>query len=126
MLRVIIELAGEQIVACDPHIGLLHRGTEKLLEHKRFLQNVGYFDRLDYVSTINQEHAYCLALENTLSEELLYEELNFMKVPVRAKLIRVILLEITRILNHLLALTTHAMDLGAVSPFLWHFEEREN
>ncbi len=99
----------------DPHIGFLHRGTEKLIEFKTFLQALPYFDRLDYVSMMAQEHAYVLAIE----------EIANSPVPKRAQYIRVIMSEITRILNHLMAVTTHAMDVGALTPFLWGFEERE-
>jgi NADH dehydrogenase (ubiquinone) Fe-S protein 2 len=115
VLRLILELNGEVIINVDPHIGLLHRGTEKLIEHKTFYQALPYFDRLDYVSMMSQEHAYSLAIENLLS----------MKIPLRAQYIRVIFSEITRILNHLMSLTTHALDVGALTPFLWAFEERE-
>jgi NADH dehydrogenase I D subunit len=115
VLRLIIELDGEIVIKVDPHIGLSHRGTEKLIEYKTYLQALPYFDRLDYVSMMNQEHAYSLAVEKLLVCE----------VPFRAKLIRVLFLEITRILNHLLALTAHALDVGAMTPFLWAFEERE-
>jgi NADH:ubiquinone oxidoreductase subunit D len=108
-------LDGEKVVSTDPHIGLLHRGTEKLIEYKTFLQALPYFDRLDYVSMMSQEHAFSLSVEN----------LTQCKVPFRAKIIRVLFLEITRILNHLLALTTHALDVGAMTPFFWGFEERE-
>ena len=116
VLRLVLKLKGEQILTSDPHIGLLHRGTEKLIEYKTYLQALPYFDRLDYVSMMAQELAYSLAVEKLF-------ELN--KIPVRAKVIRVIFSEITRILNHLLAVTTHAMDVGAMTPFLWAFEERE-
>jgi len=115
VLRLVVELSGETVQRVDPHIGLLHRGTEKLIEYKNYLQALPYFDRLDYVSMMAQEEAYSLAVENLLKIE----------VPVRAKFIRVIFLEITRILNHLLAVTTHALDVGALTPFLWAFEERE-
>ena len=115
VLRLIIEINGEVIVKADPHIGLLHRGTEKLLEYKTYLQGLPYFDRLDYVSMMAQEHTYSLAIEKLLN----------IKVPLRGQFIRVIFLEITRILNHLLAVTTHALDVGALTPFLWGFEERE-
>ena len=115
VLRLVLELDGEVIVKADPHIGLLHRGTEKLIEHKNYMQALPYFDRLDYVSMMAQEHAYSLAIESLLK----------MEVPRRGKIIRVIFSEITRILNHLLALTTHMMDVGAMTPFLWGFEERE-
>jgi len=125
VLRLIIETKGELVMECDPHIGLLHRGTEKLMETKTPLQNIGYLDRLDYVSTISLEHAYCLNIEKLYNEELINEGFPPIELPKRAQYIRVMLAEITRILNHLLALTTHAMDLGALSPFLWHFEERE-
>lgn len=115
VLRLILELNGEKIVKLDPHIGLLHRGTEKLAEYRTFLQNVPYLDRLDYVSMMVQEHAYALAVEKALKAE----------VPLRAQYIRVLFSEITRILNHLMAITTHALDVGALTPFLWAFEERE-
>lgn len=115
VLRLILELDGEIIKKADPHIGLLHRGTEKLIEHKTYLQALPYFDRLDYVSMMAQEHTYSLAIEN----------LGTIQVPERAQIIRVIFLEITRILNHLLAVGCHAMDVGAMTPFLWAFEERE-
>ena len=109
VLRLVLKLKGEQILNSDPHIGLLHRGTETLIEYKTYLQALPYFDRLDYVSMMAQELAYSLAVEKLF-------ELN--KIPVRAKVIRVIFSEITRILNHLLAVTTHAMDVGAMTPFL--------
>lgn len=115
VLRLVVELSGESVVRSEPHIGLLHRGTEKLIEYKTFVQGLPYFDRLDYVSMMAQEHAYCLAIENLLGAT----------VPVRAKYIRTIFLEITRLLNHLLAVSTHALDVGALTPFLWAFEERE-
>src|SRR6202046_1761671 len=115
VLRLVLFLDGEIIQKVDAHIGLLHRGTEKLIEYKNFTQALPYFDRLDYVSMMAQEHAYSLAVENLLS----------CKIPFRAQLIRVLFCEITRILNHLLALTTHALDVGALTPFLWAFEERE-
>ena len=115
VLRLILELNGEVIERADPHIGLLHRGTEKLIEYKTYLQALPYFDRLDYVSMMAQEQAYSLAVEKLLNCE----------VPLRAQYIRVMFCEITRILNHLLAVTTHAMDVGATTPFLWAFEERE-
>lgn len=115
VLRLLLELDGEVIVRVDSHIGLLHRGTEKLIENKTYLQALPYFDRLDYVSMMAQEHAYSLAVETLLG----------VNIPIRAKYIRVIFCEITRILNHLLALTTHALDVGALTPFLWGFEERE-
>ena len=115
VLRLVLELNGEVVIKADPHIGLLHRGTEKLLEYKTYVQGLPYFDRLDYVSMMAQEHAYSLAIEKLLQCE----------IPLRAKYIRVIFCEITRILNHLLALTTHALDVGAMTPFLWGFEERE-
>jgi len=108
-------LDGEVVLKVDPHIGLLHRGTEKLLETKNYLQGLPYFDRLDYVSMMTQEHGYCLAIEHLLH----------IQVPLRGKIIRVLFSEITRILNHLLAITTHALDVGALTPFLWGFEERE-
>ena len=115
VLRLVLELKGEVVVKAEPHIGLLHRGTEKLIEHKNYLQALPYFDRLDYVSMLAQEHSYCLAVEKMLN----------CKIPERAKYIRVLFSEITRILNHLLAVGCHAMDIGAMTPFLWGFEERE-
>lgn len=115
VLRLVLEMNGEVVQRADPHIGLLHRGTEKLIEYKTYLQALPYFDRLDYVSMMCQEHAYCLAVEKLLNTS----------VPIRAQYIRVLFAEITRILNHLLALTCHAMDVGALTPFLWGFEERE-
>jgi NADH dehydrogenase (ubiquinone) Fe-S protein 2 len=115
VLRLILELDGEVVKRADAHIGLLHRGTEKLIEYKNYLQAMPYFDRLDYVSMMCQEHAYCLAVE----------KLGSISIPERAKFIRVIFSEITRILNHLLAVGCHAMDVGAMTPFLWAFEERE-
>ena len=115
VLRLLLELDGETVVKATPHIGLLHRGTEKLIEYKNYLQALPYFDRLDYVSMMSQEHSYVLAIENILN----------CKVPERAQYIRVLFLEITRILNHLLAVGCHAMDVGAMTPMLWAFEERE-
>jgi NADH dehydrogenase (ubiquinone) Fe-S protein 2 len=115
VLRLICEIVGERILYCDPHIGLLHRGTEKLMEQKLYIQNLPYFDRLDYVSMMIQEHAYSLSIEKLL----------FCKIPQRAKYIRTLYSEITRILNHIMSLTTHALDVGALTPFLWGFEERE-
>jgi NADH dehydrogenase (ubiquinone) Fe-S protein 2 len=115
VLRLILELDGENIRRAEPHIGLLHRGTEKLIEHKNYIQALPYFDRLDYVSMMSQEHSYCLAVEKLLN----------CKIPLRAQYIRVLFAEITRILNHLLAVGCHAMDVGAMTPFLWSFEERE-
>ena len=115
VLRLVLELDGEVVERVDPHIGLLHRGTEKLIEHKTYLQAIGYFDRLDYVAPMNQEHAFCLAAEKLLGLE----------VPRRAQLIRVLYSEIGRILSHLLNVTTQAMDVGALTPPLWGFEERE-
>jgi NADH-quinone oxidoreductase subunit D len=115
VLRLVLELDGEVVERVDPHIGLLHRGTEKLIEHKTYLQAIGYFDRLDYVAPMNQEHAFCLAAEKLLGLE----------VPYRAQLIRVLYSEIGRILSHLLNVTTQAMDVGALTPPLWGFEERE-
>jgi NADH dehydrogenase (ubiquinone) Fe-S protein 2 len=116
VLRLILELESEIVVNVDPHIGLLHRGTEKLIEYKNYLQALPYFDRLDYVSMMAQEHAYSLCVEK------LYGNIT---IPLRAQQIRVLFCEITRLLNHLLALTTHALDVGALSPMLWGFEERE-
>ena len=115
VLRLVLQLDGEVVKRADPHIGLLHRGTEKLIEYKNFLQALPYFDRLDYVSMMANEHTYSLAIEKMLS----------VQIPYRAKVIRVIFLEITRLLNHLLAVGCHAMDVGAMTPFLWAFEERE-
>ncbi|MBU2358940.1 MAG: NADH-quinone oxidoreductase subunit D [Alphaproteobacteria bacterium] len=115
VLRLVLELDGEIVERCDPHIGLLHRGTEKLMESRTYLQNLPYFDRLDYVSPMNQEHAWCLAIERLTKTE----------VPRRAQLIRVLYSEIGRILSHLLNVTTQAMDVGALTPPLWGFEERE-
>jgi len=115
VLRLVLELDGEIVERCDPHIGLLHRGTEKLMESRTYLQNLPYFDRLDYVAPMNQEHAWCLAIER----------LTGTVVPRRASLIRVLYSEIGRILNHLLNVTTQAMDVGALTPPLWGFEERE-
>ncbi|HRH20138.1 MAG TPA: NADH-quinone oxidoreductase subunit D [Brevundimonas sp.] len=115
VLRLVLELDGEIVERVDPHIGLLHRGTEKLMEARTYLQNIPYFDRLDYVAPMNQEHAFCLAIERFLGLE----------VPYRGQLIRVLYSEIGRILNHLLNVTTQAMDVGALTPPLWGFEERE-
>jgi NADH-quinone oxidoreductase subunit D len=115
VLRLVLELDGEVVERVDPHIGLLHRGTEKLMEARTYLQNVPYFDRLDYVAPMNQEHAFCLAIER----------LAGIDVPVRAQLIRVLFCEIGRVLNHLLNVTTQALDVGALTPPLWGFEERE-
>ena len=115
VLRLVLEMNGEVVHRADPHIGLLHRGTEKLIESKTYIQALPYFDRLDYVSMMAQEHGYSLAVEKLVRA----------KIPIRAQYIRVIFGEITRILNHLLALTTHAIDVGALTPFLWAFEERE-
>jgi len=116
VLRLVLELDGEFVKKADPHIGLLHRGTEKLIEFKTYTQALPYFDRLDYVSMMAQEHAYSLAVEKLLN----------IRVPLKAQLLRVLFCEITRILNHLLALSTHALDVGAMTPFLWAFEDREN
>jgi NADH dehydrogenase (ubiquinone) Fe-S protein 2 len=115
VLRLVLEAEGEKVLHCDPHIGLLHRGTEKLIESKNYIQALPYVDRLDYVSTMAQEHAYSLSVERLLK----------LSVPLRSKVIRTIFCEITRILNHLMSLTTHALDVGALTPFLWGFEERE-
>ena len=115
VLRLILEIVGERILYCDPHIGLLHRGTEKLMEYKPYLQSLPYLDRLDYVSMMVQEHAYSVAIE----------KITNIVVPKRGQYIRVLFLEITRILNHIMSLTTHALDVGALTPFLWGFEERE-
>jgi NADH-quinone oxidoreductase subunit D len=115
VLRLVLELDGEIVERVDPHIGLLHRGTEKLIEYKTYLQALPYFDRLDYVAPMNQEHAFCLAIE----------KLAGIEVPRRAQIIRVLYSEIGRILNHLLNVTTQALDVGALTPPLWGFEERE-
>ena len=115
VLRLVLELDGEVVERVDPHIGLLHRGTEKLIEQKTYLQAIPYFDRLDYVAPMNQEHAFCLAAEKLLGLE----------VPRRAQLIRVLYSEIGRLLSHILNVTTQAMDVGALTPPLWGFEERE-
>ncbi len=115
VLRLVLELDGEVVTRVDPHIGLLHRGTEKLIEYKTYLQAVPYFDRLDYVAPMNQEHAYALAVEKLLG----------ITVPKRAQLIRVLYSEIGRLLSHLLNVTTQALDVGALTPPLWGFEERE-
>jgi NADH-quinone oxidoreductase subunit D len=115
VLRLVLELDGEIVERCDPHIGLLHRGTEKLMESRTYLQNLPYFDRLDYVAPMNQEHAWCLAIE----------KLTGVVVPRRAQLIRVLFCEIGRILNHLMNVTTGAMDVGALTPPLWGFTARE-
>jgi len=115
VLRLILELNGEVLQTADAHIGLLHRGTEKLIEYKTYLQALPYFDRLDYVSMMTNEQAYSLAVEKLLNIE----------IPERAKFIRTMFAEITRILNHIMAVTTHAMDVGALTPLLWLFEERE-
>jgi NADH dehydrogenase (ubiquinone) Fe-S protein 2 len=115
VLRLILELDGEIVEKSDPHIGLLHRGTEKLIEYKNYTQALPYFDRLDYVSMMAQEHGYSLAVEKLLRCDM----------PIRAQYIRVMFCEITRILNHLLAISTHALDVGAMTPLLWAFEERE-
>lgn len=115
VLRLILELDGEVVERADAHIGLLHRGTEKLIEYKTYLQALPYFDRLDYVSMMAQEHTYSMAIER----------IGNLQVPRRAQIIRVMFAEITRILNHLLAVGCHAMDVGAMTPFMWAFEERE-
>ena len=115
VLRLILELNGEEIVRSDPHVGLLHRGTEKLIEYKTYLQALPYFDRLDYVSMMTNEQCFSLAVEKLLNIE----------IPERAKWIRTLFGEITRVLNHLMSVLSHAMDVGALTPFLWGFEERE-
>jgi NADH-quinone oxidoreductase subunit D len=115
VLRLVLEMDGEVVERADPHIGLLHRGTEKLIEYKTYMQAVPYFDRLDYVSPMNQEHAFALAVEKLLG----------ITPPPRAQYIRVLFSELTRILNHLLNITTFALDVGAITPALWGFEERE-
>jgi len=108
VLRLILELEGEVVKKADPHIGLLHRGTEKLIEYKTYLQALPYFDRLDYVSMMSQEYCYSLLIEQMLGS----------RVPLRGQYIRVLFAELTRLLNHILALTTHALDVGALTPFL--------
>lgn len=115
VLRLILELNGEEIVRADPHVGLLHRGTEKLIEYKTYAQALPYFDRLDYCSMMVNEQCFSLAVEKLLNIE----------IPERAKWIRVLFGEITRILNHIMSVLSHAMDVGALTPFLWGFEERE-
>jgi NADH dehydrogenase (ubiquinone) Fe-S protein 2 len=115
VLRLILELDGEKIIKTEAHIGLLHRGTEKLIEYKNTLQSLPYFDRLDYVSMMVQEYAFSISVEKLLGYQIsLYDTV-----------LRLIFIEITRLLNHLLAITTHALDVGAMTPFLWAFEERE-
>ncbi len=115
VLRLILELDGEVVKRADPHIGLLHRGTEKLIEYKTYLQALPYFDRLDYVSMMAQEHSYCLAVEKLLN----------VQIPLRSQYIRTLFSELTRLMNHILAVTCHALDVGAMTPMLWVFEERE-
>ncbi|PHS38061.1 MAG: NADH-quinone oxidoreductase subunit D [Robiginitomaculum sp.] len=115
VLRLVLELEGEVVERVDPHIGLLHRGTEKLIEHKTYMQAIPYFDRLDYVAPMNQEHAFCLAIEKLMGVE----------VPRRAQFLRVMWSEVGRILSHILNVTTQAMDVGALTPPVWGFEERE-
>ena len=115
VLRLVLEMDGEVIERADPHIGLLHRGTEKLIEYKTYLQALPYFDRLDYVAPMNQEHSYALAVEKLLGIE----------APPRAQYIRVLYGELSRLLNHILNITAMALDVGAMTPFLWGFEERE-
>ena len=115
VLRLVLEMDGEVIRRADPHIGLLHRGTEKLIEYKTYLQAIPYFDRLDYVAPMNQEHAFALAVERLLGIE----------APLRGQYIRVLFSEISRLLNHILSITTMALDIGAMTPLLWGFEERE-
>jgi len=115
VLRLILEMEGETVVRADPHIGLLHRGTEKLIEHKTYLQALPYFDRLDYVAPMSQEHAFALAVEKLLD----------IKVPLRGQYIRVLYAEISRLLNHLLNISSFALDVGAMTPFLWAFDRRE-
>ena len=115
VLRLILEINGEEIIRADPHVGLLHRGTEKLIEYRTYLQALPYFDRLDYVSMMTNEQCFSLAVEKLLNVE----------IPERAKWIRTLFGEITRVLNHLMSVLSHAMDVGALTPFLWGFEERE-
>src|SRR3569832_2087482 len=114
-LRLVVEMDGEIVERCDPHIGLLHRGTEKLIEYKTYMQAVPYFDRLDYVSPMCEEHTFALAVEKLLG----------ITAPERAQWIRVLFAEITRVLNHILNITTYALDVGAITPSLWGFEQRE-
>src|SRR5687768_16852632 len=115
VLRLVLEMDGEVVERADPHIGLLHRGTEKLIEYKTYMQAVPYFDRLDYVAPMNQEHAFALVVEKLLG----------IRAPQRAQYIRVLFSELTRVLSHLLNITTFALDVGAITPALWGFEERE-
>jgi len=115
VLRLVLYMSGEVVKYADPHIGLLHRGTEKLLEYKTYLQGIPYFARLDYVSTISQEHVFNILIEKILN----------LRVNENVSLFRIVFLELTRLLNHMLAITTHALDVGAMTPFLWSFEERE-
>jgi len=115
VLRLMLEMKGETVVRADPHVGLLHRGTEKLIETKTYLQALPYFDRLDYVSPMCQEHAFALAVEKLMGVE----------VPLRGQYLRVLFAELSRLLNHLLNVTTFALDVGAMTPFLWAFEKRE-
>ena len=115
VLRLVLEMEGEMICEADPHIGFLHRGTEKLIEHKTYLQALPYFDRLDYVSPMSQEHAYVLAIEKLLT----------ITPPLRAQYIRVLFVELTRLMNHMLNIATFGLDAGAMTPFLWLFEQRE-
>merc|ERR1712117_813399 len=115
VLRLILEMASEWVLRCDPHIGLLHRGTEKLMEYRTYMQGLPYFDRLDYVSMMCNEQAYSLAIEKLLNID----------VPPRAKCIRVLFAEMTRILNHIMGIGTHILDVGGITPFFWLFEERE-
>jgi NADH dehydrogenase (ubiquinone) Fe-S protein 2 len=115
VLRLVLDLDGETIIFADPHIGLLHRGTEKLIEQKTFLQALPYFDRLDYVSMMAQEQTFSLAVESLLR----------CQIPIRGQFLRVLFAELTRLLNHLLAIGCHALDVGATTPMLWAFEERE-
>jgi len=115
VLRLVLELSGEVVQSADPHIGLLHRATEKLMEHKTYIQGLPYFDRLDYVSMMANEQAYSMAIEKLMN----------LNVPLRGKYIRTLFVELTRILNHIMGVTTHALDVGALTPFLWLFEERE-
>jgi NADH dehydrogenase (ubiquinone) Fe-S protein 2 len=115
VLRLILNVNGEVVLKAEPHIGILHRGTEKIVEYKTYLQSLPYFDRIDYVSMLANEHTFALAVEKVIQ----------LSLPLRVQFIRVIILELTRILNHLMSITTHAMDVGALTPFLWAFEERE-
>lgn len=126
VLRLVLELDGEVVKRCDPHIGLLHRGTEKLIEYKTYMQALPYFDRLDYVSMMAQEHAYSLVVEELMKDYMHEEFGSEIIMPIRAQYIRVLFSEITRILNHLLALTTHAMDVEHLPLFYGGLKNEKN